>query len=47
MKLNNQVKGRFYILECNYYNFLKEPLLGHGFTKKVELARCSVYAVEG
>jgi hypothetical protein len=47
MKLTNQFKGRFYIPKCNYYNFLKEPLLGHGCIKKVELARCSAYAVEG
>lgn len=46
-EIEHQVKGRFYIPKCNYYNFLKEPLLVHGCIKEVELARCSAYAVEG
>jgi hypothetical protein len=46
-EIEHQVKGRFYIPKCNYYNFLKEQELVHGCIKKVELARCSAYAVEG
>lgn len=46
-KMTNHFEGRIYIPKCNYYNFLKEPLLVHGCIKKVELARYSAYAVEG
>jgi len=34
-EIEHQVKGRFYIPNCNYYNILKEPLLVHGCIKRL------------